>query len=330
MSRLPEAGGREALAEGGGDASGHENVLGRRRVLHGVLAYPRGRARRHPTHRTHPPELPASAARASTAATRPAGGVDAVDGRPPACRSVARTRPIWPAPSARSSRRPRHRRPAGRGRRPGRPGSCRRRRPPARRRPPRAPRRRAPGLLRGTAHQLGAGEALQDRGGLAVAGLPLRLGRGDRPAEQLADPVVRRRLGAHGTVGLLGLSWLPRVSTSDFSPVADQRRAHGVGAGDRASGHADLLRAARRPRRGRRRAGSPRPPSCWPAGRRRRVPRRRPRTRPRSRRAAGRRRRRLERRVGVGGLAVRTARPPREGRRRGRRPRPARGRSRRG
>ena len=42
LQQAAEAGGREALPEGGGDASGDEHVLGRRRMLHGVPSYPSG------------------------------------------------------------------------------------------------------------------------------------------------------------------------------------------------------------------------------------------------------------------------------------------------
>ena len=42
LQQAAEARGRESLPEGGGDASGDEHVLDRRRMLHGVLAYPSG------------------------------------------------------------------------------------------------------------------------------------------------------------------------------------------------------------------------------------------------------------------------------------------------
>ena len=55
----------------------------------------------------------------------------------------------------------------------------------------------------GAATQVGAGEALEDRPALAVGGLALGRGGGDREAQELADPVVRRRLGGD-RVALLG------------------------------------------------------------------------------------------------------------------------------
>ncbi len=42
LQEASQARGRESLPEGGGDASGDEHVLDRRRMLHGVRAYPSG------------------------------------------------------------------------------------------------------------------------------------------------------------------------------------------------------------------------------------------------------------------------------------------------
>ena len=42
LQETPQTGGRQPLAQRGGDAPGHKDVLGPRRVPHGVLAYPRG------------------------------------------------------------------------------------------------------------------------------------------------------------------------------------------------------------------------------------------------------------------------------------------------
>ena len=84
-----EAGGREPLAERGGDASGDEHVLGRHRLLHGPPSYPRGTAPSEPDAPNEPPGLvestrtsartvatwPAAVSVPSTVATGRVGGV---------------------------------------------------------------------------------------------------------------------------------------------------------------------------------------------------------------------------------------------------------------
>ena len=55
LQQAPEAGCREALAERGGDASGDENMLGRRSVVHGIQSYVRGTAPSEPDAPKEPP-----------------------------------------------------------------------------------------------------------------------------------------------------------------------------------------------------------------------------------------------------------------------------------
>ena len=81
LQEATEARGREALSERGGDASGDEHVLDRRRMLHGVLAYPSGSRPSAPDAPKDPPGFSSTRVSASTAASRPAAAVEPVDGR---------------------------------------------------------------------------------------------------------------------------------------------------------------------------------------------------------------------------------------------------------
>ena len=206
LQQVAQAGGGEPLAEGGGDASGHENVLGRRGVLHGLRSYPRGTGPSAPDAPKAPPGVVSERCRAS---------IGGQLGRP-RCRCRRRSRPR-PQPGRRAAGRagPRRRRRASRRRRrrwPGRPGPAAR---PARiasdpSSPASVPSTSSTsGARRATLvrllHQAGAADGVGDRPRLAAsASSPSAVLARDREAEQLADPVVRRRVGRDDALALLG------------------------------------------------------------------------------------------------------------------------------
>ena len=203
LQQAAQAGGGQPLAEGGGDASGDEYVLGRRRVLHGLLPTPGGRLRPIPTHRRTHPDVGSERARARTAVTWPT---------PVSTPSTVATS----STTGLAARRLRARR--------GRRTRCpprRRRRPPGRPGPVTRPARIASELVTGVrpsttstsgercatrrlGHQAGAADGVDDGTGRAVDVLARGLLGRDRDAEQLSDPVVRRRLGGDVALGLLG------------------------------------------------------------------------------------------------------------------------------
>ena len=221
LQQAAQAGGREALPERGGDASGDEHVLRGSGNLHGVLAYPSGTAPSAPAAPNAPPDVVRDRIRASTAVVWPAVAVGPVHGGDAGHRRTRRGagRAIPVAPHRRRPRRWR----------------CR----PARRAVP-----RGSGRLRirvGAQHdedqrralvgdpagrqQARPGQALHDGGRVGAERGPGGLRGRDRPAEQRADPVVGGRVRRHlGVLGLLGQLAAEGVDQRRLARVEQQVR----------------------------------------------------------------------------------------------------------
>ncbi len=203
LQKGSEAGGGEPLAERGGDASGHEYVLGRRPVLHGVRAYPSGTGPSAPDAPNDPPGVSIARASAITVVTWPA-----VVSTPSTVATSAETGLGAQASelALATVRGVAHDDDAGRGagQTGDESGQDRVAALGGRLLTEDQQHERRPALdVGGRGHEVGAGEALEDRAALAVGGLALRRGGRHRQPQELADPVVGGRLGGD-RVALLG------------------------------------------------------------------------------------------------------------------------------
>ena len=184
-----EGRGRQSLAQRGGDAPGHEHMLGGR-LLHGVPSYPRGTGESAPDAPNDPPGVVSTCTSARMLATRPA----AVS--VPSTVATGRTGGCCAQPGD-----------AGVGGRTGHHDALGDRREAGddavqhERLDVLAgddeDQRRDVGLVVRESQQAGALEAGAERGHSGGVQRRRPLGRADRPADQLADPVVRRGVGRH-------------------------------------------------------------------------------------------------------------------------------------
>ena len=240
-----QTGGREALAEEEATPPVTNTCLVGVPIFTGFHPTREGRLRPNPTHRRRHPKLPASG-RGQYGGHLADHDVDAVDGGDVVGDRLLAQRaqvPVHPGGGVAGDH------DAGGLRRPGRTaarrGSRRRRRPRA----PPAPATRA--ARRRASQQVGAGQALPDRRGV----LRRSVGRREREPDQLAEPRVRRRVGAHRVVAERGHQLAAHGVDQGLLRGVDQHRLGVVRPGDRAPGPLDLGRRGRTRR--------PRPP---PAG----------------------------------------------------------------
>ena len=205
LQQVAQAGGGEPLAEGGGDASSDEYVLGRRPALHGLRSYPRGTGPSAPDAPNAPPGVVSERCEGEDRRDPAGGGVDAVERRhrgggrvgAESAELALRRRRRWRPPTTTPVRLD--------GEPLGEPGEDRVGALVAGVRAQHDQhQRRALRDLAGLGHQAGAGDGVDDGAGLAVDVLAVGFLRRDGEAEQLADPVVRRRLGGDVALGLLG------------------------------------------------------------------------------------------------------------------------------